>query len=110
MNMDLNEIIELTWIPILAFVMSTAAGIHMLLIKKRPPYLRVKGDNRVMQNEEQYAKTGGILLLLFGLGAAGMVVLLFVNAYAALAEIVVVFLIFSVKWRDMNRKYGPLGG
>ncbi len=106
--MDLNQIIELTWIPLLAFALSFLAGMHMLLVRARPPYLRVKGDKRPLKNEEQYAVTGGKLLLFFALGAAGMTGLLFINVYAAFAEIIVVFLVFSVLWRNMNAKYGPM--
>ena len=107
--MTLQEIIDLTWIPILAFAMSLCAGIHMLIIKKRPPYLKTKDDHRTMRDEKKYAEVGGRLLLFFALGAAAMVGLLFVSPWAALCEIVIVFLVFAKQWKDMNDKYGPIG-
>ncbi|MBQ7676693.1 MAG: hypothetical protein IJT32_00520 [Lachnospiraceae bacterium] len=109
LDMSLSEILELTWIPILAFAMSFCAGVHMLIIKKRPPYLKTRGDNRTMRNEKKFAEVGGKLLIFFAMGAAAMLGLLFVNPWAALAEIIVVFLVFSWQWRNMNEKYGPIG-
>ena len=107
--MDLKEILDLTWIPILAFALSFCSGIHMLIIKRRPSYLKKKDDMRPMKDEERYAKEGGRLLIFFALGAAIMCALLFVNQWMALAEIVVFFLVFSVRWRDVEEKYGPIG-
>ena len=107
--MTLNEIFDMTWIPILAFALSFCAGVHMLIIGKRPPYLKNKDDNRPLKNEAMYAKTGGRLLIYFALGAAVMCGLLFFNLWMALAEIVAVFLTFSVRWREMEEKYGPIG-
>ena len=105
--MDLQTIVEFTWIPLLAFALSFLAGLHMLLIRTRPPYMKNRSDKRPLKNEEMYAVTGGKLLLFFALGAAGMTGLLFLNIYAAFAEIIVVFLVFSVMWRNMSMKYGP---
>ena len=107
--MDINEIIDMTWIPILAFALSFCAGVHMLIIKRRPSYLKKKDDNRPMRDEEKYAKEGGKLLIFFAVGAAGMCGLLFVNMWMALAEIIVVFLVFSVRWRDVEENFGPMG-
>lgn len=108
-QMSLTEILELTWIPILAFAMSFCAGVHMMLIKKRPPYLKTRNDNRTMRDERKYAEVGGRLLIFFALGAAAMLGLLFVSPWVALAEIIVVFLVFSWQWRQMSDKYGPIG-
>ncbi len=99
----------MTWIPILAFALSFTSGLHMLIIKKRPPYLKKKDDIRPMRNEEEYAKEGGKLLIFFSLGAVAMCGLLFYNPWMALAEIVVVFLVFSLRWKELEQKYGPIG-
>ncbi len=106
--MTLQEIIDLTWIPILAFALSFCAGVHMLIIKKRPPYLKTKDDHRAMKDEKKYAEVGGRLLLFFAVGAAVMVGLLFISAWAAFTEIVLVFLIFAKRWKEMNDAYGPM--
>lgn len=107
--MPIEVILELTWIPLIAFAMSFLAGLHMLLTKRRPIYLRVRGDNRPLQDETRYAKVGGCLLLFLAAGAIGMCVLLFYNVIMSVAEVTVVFVIFAVLWRRMSEKYGPLG-
>ena len=72
-------------------------------------YLKVRGDNRPLQNETRYATVGGCLLLFLAAGAIGMCVLLFYNVIMAFVEVVVVFIIFAILWRRMSVKYGPLG-
>ncbi len=74
--MPIEVILELTWIPLIAFAMSFLAGLHMLLTKRRPIYLRVRGDNRPLQDETRYAKVGGSLLLFLAAGAIGMLSLI----------------------------------
>ena len=107
--LPIEVILELTWIPLIGLAMSLLAGLHMLLTKRRPIYLKTKGDNRPLQNETKYAKVGGLLLLFMAAGAGVMCYLLFVSVIGAFVEIVVVFIIFSVFWRRMSVKYGPLG-
>ena len=107
--LPIEVILELTWIPLIAFAMSFVAGLHMLLTKRRPMYLKTRGDNRPLQDETRYAKVGGLLLLFLAAGAIGMCVLLFFNVILAFAEVVVVFVIFAILWRRMSVKYGPLG-
>lgn len=107
--MPIEVILELTWIPLIAFAMSFLAGLHMLLTKRRPMYLKVRGDNRPLQNETRYATVGGCLLLFLAAGAIGMCVLLFYNVIMAFVEVVVVFIVFAILWRRMSVKYGPLG-
>ena len=48
----------------------------------------------------------GKLILFFGVGTLLMAVLIFVNIYAAVAEIIICTMIMGVLWKRMNDKYG----
>lgn len=105
--MDIDAILELTWVPIMAFAMSLLYGI--LLVSTGNPQLLVgKKNTRVIKDSTKYAREGGKLLLLLALGSLIMCFLLFVNVYIAFFEITIWFCVFALLWKKVYDKYGPL--
>lgn len=69
----------------------------------------IRGRNAgALKDEKAYAKAAGILLIYFAVANLVMGGLLFVNTYAAVAEIIFCTLLLGVLWVRMNRKYGSL--
>ncbi len=58
------------------------------------------------KDKEMYAKAAGKLILFLAAGSLVMALLMFVNTYAAVAEIAIWFVIFGILWKKMNEKYG----
>lgn len=104
--MTLQQILDLTWVPILAFGVSLGFGLNML-ITRNPQIVRSKKDNSLFKDPEGYAVHGGILMLFLALGALIMTGLLFVNVVAAFIEAVVVVVAYAILWKRMHNKYGP---
>jgi len=105
--MTFNEIIDLTWIPLIAFALCLGYGVA-LLITKNPKTLRGKKDKTIYKDSVKFATTSGWLLLLMAAGSMGMCVLIFYNVVLALVEVITVFLVFVVLWRQVNKKYGAV--
>lgn len=102
--MTLEYIFNQAGIPLLLFAICIFYGIR-LLITKDASGLRGKGKGPA-KDEKAYAKAGGILILLYGTATLVMAGLLFVNVYAAMAEIVLCTVIMGVCWKRMNDRYG----
>ena len=58
------------------------------------------------KDKEKYSKEAGKLILFLAAGSFVMAMLMFFNTYAAVAEIVIWFVIFGILWKRMNDKYG----
>lgn len=102
--MTLEYIINQAGIPLLLFVVCMFYGIRLLVVQDASG---IKGKNKgPLKNEKEFAKTGGKLILFFGVGTLLMAVLIFVNIYAAVAEIIICTMIMGVLWKRMNDKYG----
>ena len=102
--MGLGYIIEQAGIPLLVCAICMYYGIRLLIFQD-PSIIRSK-EKGPLQDERAYARASGRLLLFFAGGTLLMAVLIFVNLYAALAEIVVCTLIMGALWKRMNSKYG----
>lgn len=102
--MSLGYIIEQAGIPLLLFVVCIYYGIR-LIISQDPSLIRSK-DKEPVKDEKSYARESGKLLLFFAGATLIMAVLIFVNLYVALGEIVACTLILGVLWKRMNNKYG----
>ena len=102
--MTLEYILNQAGIQLLFFVVFMFYGIRFLVVKDSSC---IKGKNMgPLKNEKEFAKTGGKLILFFGVGTLLMAVLIFVNIYAAVAEIIICTMIMGVLWKRMNDKYG----
>lgn len=102
--MSLGEIFEKAGIPLLLFAICMYYGIRMIIMEDAT---LVRGKNKEpLKNEKAYAKEGGKLMLFFGAATLVMAVLVFVNLYVAVAEIIVCTVILGVLWKRMNNKYG----
>lgn len=106
--MTIQELLDMTWIPLIAFAICLGYGVA-LLITKNPKTLKGKNDKTVYKDAEQFAIKTAWLLLMLAASALAMCVLIFYNLYAALGEVIVCFLIFTVLWRRVNTKYGQMG-
>ncbi|MCH5250774.1 MAG: hypothetical protein J1E98_12615 [Lachnospiraceae bacterium] len=102
--MNLGYILEQAGIPLLLFVICIYYGIR-LLVSQDASLIRSK-DKEPLKDEKAYAKESGKLLLFFAGATLIMAVLIFVNLYVALGEIVVCTLIMGALWKRMNNKYG----
>ena len=105
--MTFQQIIDLTWIPLLAFCLCLVYGLK-LIITKDPEPLKGKDKTVLFKDGEKFAVKAGQLMLLMAAGALIMCVLLFFNSFAALIEVSVVFIIFTVLWKKANDRYGKL--
>lgn len=102
--MTVEKILEQAGVPIIVFVFCMYYGVRLIVFRDVEA---IRGRNRgVVRDEKNYAITAGKLILFFGAAALGMAVLIFINLYAALGEIIVSTLILGILWKRMNDKYG----
>ena len=102
--MTLENILNQAGIPLLLFAICMFYGIRMLVTKDASA---IRGKNKgPAKDEAAYAKAGGLLILFYGAATLVMAGLLFVNVYAAVAEIVICTVIMGVLWKRMNDRYG----
>lgn len=102
--MTLSAVMEQAGIPLIVFAVCIYFGIKLLLFKD---INSIRSKNKPpVKDEEMYIKWGGILILLFGVGALGMALLLMVNITAAVIEIIAVTLLFGIMWKIMCDKCG----
>lgn len=79
-------------------------GIRLLIVQDAAS---IKGKNKgPLKNEKEYAKAGGRLILFFGAATLLMAVLIFVNIYAAVIQILICTIIMGILWKRMSDKYG----
>ena len=102
--MTLEYIIEQAGIPLLLFIVCIYYGIR-LLISQDPTLIRSR-DKAPLKDEKSYARECGKLILFFAVATLVMAVLIFVNLYVALGEIIACTLIMGVLWKRTNDKYG----
>lgn len=102
--MTLGTFIEMAGIPLLLFVICMYYGLRLFIFQDIS-LIRGK-DKGPVKDEKAYAREGGKLILLFGAATLLMMVLIFVNLYVAVGEIIVCTLILGVLWKRMNDKYG----
>lgn len=100
----MEMIFERAGIPLLLFAICMYYGIRLLILKDISA-IRSK-DKPPVRQEERYAKAAGILILLFGGATFVMAVLIFVNLYAAFAEIAVCTVLMGIAWKRLEERYG----
>lgn len=102
--MSLEMILEQAGIPLLIFVVCIYYGMRLIILKDIGA---IRGKNKEpVKDENGYAVGAGKLILFFGAATFVMAILIFVNVYVAVAEIVICALIMGVLWKRMNDKYG----
>ena len=102
--MTLGFILEQAGIPLLLFVICMYYGIR-LLVSQDASLIRSK-DKDPVKDEKAYARESGKIFLFFAGSTLIMALLIFVNLYLALGEIVICTLIMGILWKSMNNKYG----
>ena len=90
--MTVDAIIEQAGIPLLLLVICVYYAIRLIVLHDK--------------DEEAYCKAGGKLLLFFGAATFLMAILVFVNVYVAVAEIVICTVILGILWKRMEDQYG----
>ena len=96
--MTLDYIFDQAGIPLLFAVVCIGYGVYLLIVQDASG---IRGKYK-----GEFAKAGGRLILFFGVGTLVMSMLLFVNIYAAVGEIIVCTIILGVLWKRMSSKYG----
>ncbi len=105
--MNVDQILELTWVPIIVFAMSFGYGL-LLIITKNPKALLSKKAPQTVKNSEKYAVEGGKLLVFLSVGSLINCGLLFVSPLLAVLEAAAWFFIFALLWKKVSDQYGPL--
>lgn len=102
--MTVEYFLEQAGIPLMLFVICMYYGLRLLILED---VSAIRGKNKEpLKDEQGYAKEGGKLLLFFGGATLVMAILIFVNLYVAVAEIIVCTIILGVLWKRMNDRYG----
>lgn len=102
--MTVETFLEQAGIPLLIFIVCMYYGMRLLILQDIGA-IRGKGKEPV-RDEKGYAMGAGKLILFFGAATFLMGILIFVNVYVAVGEIVVCTLILGILWKRMNDKYG----
>lgn len=97
-------ILEQAGIPLLLFVICMYYGFRMIMMQDSGA-IRGKSDEP-LKNEKEYARCGGILILALGGASLVMAILMLINVYAAVAEIIICAIVIGFLWEKMNDKYG----
>ncbi len=106
--MDLNTILELTWVPIIVFGICLGYGVILLTTKDPKILISKRTPNKGIKNKEKYAVESGKLLLFMALGSLLMCALLFVNVILSLVQITLWCIMFGVQWKKVSDTYGPM--
>lgn len=102
--MTVEMFLEQAGIPLLIFVVCVYYGVRLLVLQD---VSAIRGkDKAPVRDEKGYAMGAGKLLLFFAAATLLMGILIFVNVYVAVAEIIVCIFIMGFLWRRMNQKYG----
>lgn len=102
--MTVETFLEQAGIPLLIFIVCMYYGMRLLILQDIGA-IRGK-DKAPVRDEKGYAVSAGKLILFFGAATFLMGILIFVNVYAAVGEIVVCTLILGILWKRMNDRYG----
>ena len=106
--MDINTILEISWVPIIVFGISLGYGIVLLSTKNPKILIGKKNGGKIIRDREKYAVEGGKLLLFLAVGSLLMSVLLFFNVAFATLEIIIWLVLFAVMWKKISDLYGPV--
>ena len=102
--MTVDTIIEQAGIPLLLLVICVYYAIRLIVLHDSQA---IRGKNKPpVKAEEAYCKAGGKLLLFFGAATFLMAILVFVNVYVAVAEIIICTVILGILWKRMEDQYG----
>ena len=102
--MTVDAIIEQAGIPLLLLVIWVYYAIRLIVLHDSQA---IRGEHKPpVKDEEAYCKAGGKLLLFFGAATFLMAILVFVNVYVAVAEIVICTVILGILWKRMEDQYG----
>ena len=102
--MTVDTIIEQAGIALLLVVICVYYAIRLIVLHDSQA---IRGKNKPpVKDEEAYCKAGGKLLLFFGAATFLMAILVFVNVYVAVAEIIICTVILGILWKRMEDQYG----
>lgn len=101
---SMEEILNQAGVPFVVAIVCVVYGIRMILTGD-VSLLRSKNAGP-LKDEKEYAKQGGILMIFLGLASVLMGILIFINLYVAIGEMIAAMLILGIAWKNMNSKYG----
>ena len=116
--MTVDAIIEQAGIPLLLLVICVYYAIRLIVLHDSQA---IRGKNKPpVKDEEAYCKAVyvvgfrslrrcqpiGRMLLFFGAATFLMAILVFVNVYVAVAEIIICTVILGILWKRMEDQYG----
>lgn len=100
----MDKILEVIGIPLLLFAICLYYGIK-LMVSNDSTLVRGK-DKPKPKDEKNYCYWGGILIMAYGVASLLLGLLLLVNVYIGMAEIVIATIAFGICWKKMSSKYG----
>ncbi|MDY2698737.1 MAG: hypothetical protein ACI4E5_06710 [Suilimivivens sp.] len=101
--MTIEKVLEMAGIPLMVFAVCTYYGIRLIVSRDIGPIQNK--SKRIIKNEKEYALEAGRLILFYGAATLAMAILLLINVYVAVAEIVICTIIMGLLWKKMNKKY-----
>jgi len=95
--MTIENFISQAGIPLLLFFICMFYGMRLLITQDAGI---IRNDRKkLLKDEKEYARKCGILVLFYGAGTLLMIVLLFVNVYAAVGEIILWTVALGIGWK-----------
>lgn len=98
--MTIEILLSQAGIPLLLFVICLYYGLR-LLITKDVTLIR-RENKKPLKDEKEYARRSGLLVLFYAVGTLLMAVLVFIDVYMAVIEIVVWTIILGIGWKVMT--------
>lgn len=96
---------SMVMIPLLMVAVLVYYAIRLLVLHDISA-IRGTDKTRKLKDEAMYAKEAGKLMLFLAAASLVMAVIMYWNVIAAVVEICVCVVIFSILWKKMDEKYG----
>lgn len=102
-TMTIETIISQAGIPIILFVICMYYGLRLVITMD---ISLIRSERlKPLKDEKEYARRSGILILFYAVGTLFMAVLVFVDVYAAVAEIVLWTIALGIGWKVMTDQF-----
>lgn len=99
-----NGYLSNAMIPLMMTVVLGYYAARLLVFHDTESITGKKGGK--FKDKKKYVTEAGKLILFLAVGSFVMAIVMCFSTHAAVAEIVIWFLIFGILWRRMNDKYG----
>lgn len=102
-----NSYLSNAMIPLMMTLVLGYYAARLLIFHDTESITGKKGTK--LKDKEKYVTESGKLILFLATGSFIMAIVMYFNTYAAVAEIIIWFVIFGILWKRMNDKYGDTG-